>query len=173
MFVFAAGFFILKKGFAALTQAVSALQPERWVPTAEPRRCWGQLGHPVSTAWSPHSPGEGTTTQQPETSLEKPYSLIEGSCSWCRWLSLLLGADAFGEQALPRPQLPTVGGPTCTEVSIFLSQNAPRAGPEAVLSLNSVRFTHHSFIPPAQRPWLSSRDGGWESDRTRLVSAAQ
>lgn len=49
-------------------------------------------GDPVSTAPSPHSSGQGTAMQQPETSLEKSYSLTQDLCSWCHCLSSLPGA---------------------------------------------------------------------------------
>lgn len=119
MFVFAVGFFILKKGFAALAQVMSVLQPEKRVPTAEPRRCRGRLWCPASTAWSPRCPGEGTAMQQPETLVEKSYFLIEGLCSCCQEQMPLGSCSAKIPQALPIPQLPVVGGPTCTEDLIF------------------------------------------------------
>lgn len=52
---FAVGFFILKKGFAALTQAVSALQPKRRVPAAEPQ-VRGTAGAPSKPCLVPTQP---------------------------------------------------------------------------------------------------------------------
>lgn len=53
--------------------------------------------------------------QQPETSLEKSHSLTEDS--WWHCLSLLPGADAFGEllckDTPPTPQMLIVGSLIC------------------------------------------------------------
>lgn len=64
--------------------------------------------------------------QQPETSLEKSHSLTEDS--WWHCLSLLPGADAFGEllckDTPPTPQMLIVASLTCPS---FFELKCPRS----------------------------------------------
>lgn len=113
----------------------------------------------MSAAPSPHSSGEGTAMQQPETSLEKSHSLTEDS--WWHCLSLLPGADAFGEllckDTPPTPQMLIVASLTCPS---FFELKCPRS----FVYLDSA-ITPSSLLPSS----LAGTEVGEEQNQTSLL----